>query len=1501
MAPKRYSDKGKDRAPKRRRGPDTSSSSSEDDDNRPLRPFGPTREQLREAQEHVERLQNQVQRLEILLEIQQTRTTVQEQETKEFELVWRQTLDQLKRAKTELQEARDRNTLLRDEANQFLEWKDQDIAQLRRDHSAHTAEVAVLTQQLNHTQEQLRIARTEAEQGGERRALIARLEGERDEYQIELAQVRMDLNRVQTAYSVFEENVAKQQETLHQEAIEEQQRAQVVMEQLRAQLVQVQADRDAVLQQVPEHTQEEIRRLQQEIDELRNARPPRQPDDAHTAEVERLRHRIHDLIQTQADRPQQNQLRELHQRNRHLADEMRRRTEAYENSSKRIRELEGQVEQVNRMNDVLQNQIGEFMNRETDELLDQHTATIQDTIREALERTDPHEAFVQLRRAREELQRVHLQLEETETRMQTEAAIQEGRVPMAEGMYALRGIRDQEDYITRVRDFERRLRLENDEHVGTVNRLHLQLQHIQELRELENEEAAMRHHMALLHMSPIVGQNQAFRAEVLDHTTRNQRLQTGLNEAQQRLHEAHEVLDRVRDAWNIRQSAERTRVLNDTEHQRRNILREETMEREGLGDRMRLQRTEHGGRLLGEVRELDEFESLMHREREERPTPVVTAGSSGPPDGGGDDSSSDTDDDDGPPDGGDDRGRPSQDDVPPPPSHEQNELQTHESGARDKLVSTQAQELKRLYDTLRREYMSVLEQQQRSGITREQEHERIQVSEESHRDRMELDEATDYSEIGRIRTQAEFDRILTDTLLNISDNLPGDDVLEIEEAVDRNQSELNNHLESEVKLRRAIEERFDQITNSIREEFNQALTNVPSSTSSLVAPVPSSTNATTESELLPPPVPVTPAPKQGKKAKTKAKPKGLAQFLTGTDAAPSETVPTVAPPRVLPTFIDDEVPLIPAVYTGDMVPIRRRDQPGVRWASKVNHESNEDSRRLRRELAALLNKSSNKNTPGSNTSEEIEKTKTIPGMTWGLPPTLEGHGRYQGDRDPFNTTKKLAGRPRMTVEARDETTGQTFIMPAPGTIRMDRNRLPEGIDADNHDDDVVWFTTRIPFGNNRTVFGITTTFKHFRDVLAPKWASWVNSKWGVDDPNYPGLLLSTDVQSRRVYPNTSQEGPISQFIRLRGQRLTQEFLEKYNDKIRGPGQMTLKQAKQAQRIAEGIVPAQLAANVAYTRGITGQLTNQANWERRVREAKEARLQALREKKQKQMMEIQAAEEAQQIAHAEAERQRQMVEEELEREKKKWENFDPHYDESDADLERIILEEMGEAKSSPSPFVPGPVAKPSAPVNPFLVPGSPPAAVVVTGASTPPDLDAPVHARLPTPPESPVPTPKPKPAPKIDAAHRRRIQAERAAAAAEAATPPTIGAAPIPGGEAPVGEMPRDMLDVPGERQSIFADLRGAFVRSGVHGRMQQVRPLPVGNPWSEIDDDDETESLPGQGRERALMDQFSENFELINTVTGPNPIHQAEYRRLIRSSALEYAARELRGKGYTLR
>lgn len=64
------------------------------------------------------------------------------------------------------------------------------------------------------------------------------------------------------------------------------------------------------------------------------------------------------------------------------------------------------------------------------------------------------------------------------------------------------------------------------------------------------------------------------------------------------------------------------------------------------------------------------------------------------------------------------------------------------------------------------------------------------------------------------------------------------------------------------------------------------------------------------------------------------------------------------------------------------------------------------------------------------------------------------------------------------------------------------------------------------------------------------------------------------------------------------------------------------------------------------------------------------------------------------------------------------------------------------------------------------------------------------------------------------------------------------------GEIPVGDLPRDILDLPRERQDLFNQFRGAFVRAGVHGRMAQVRPPPTPPPSQPEWWDDVTRLVP---------------------------------------------------------
>lgn len=120
----------------------------------------------------------------------------------------------------------------------------------------------------------------------------------------------------------------------------------------------------------------------------------------------------------------------------------------------------------------------------------------------------------------------------------------------------------------------------------------------------------------------------------------------------------------------------------------------------------------------------------------------------------------------------------------------------------------------------------------------------------------------------------------------------------------------------------------------------------------------------------------------------------------------------------------------------------------------------------------------------------------------------------------------------------------------------------------------------------------------------------------------------------------------------------------------------------------------------------------------------------------------------------------------------------------------------------------------------------------------------------------------------------------------------------PGGEAPVGEPPRDLLDLRRPRQELYDDIREAHERHGTMGRMAQVRRPPVLDP---PEDAEEEREHTGPERTLPLLDAYSENFDIpVRSYPGASAAHRREverYQQLLRGGALEYAAKGLKERG----
>jgi hypothetical protein len=136
----------------------------------------------------------------------------------------------------------------------------------------------------------------------------------------------------------------------------------------------------------------------------------------------------------------------------------------------------------------------------------------------------------------------------------------------------------------------------------------------------------------------------------------------------------------------------------------------------------------------------------------------------------------------------------------------------------------------------------------------------------------------------------------------------------------------------------------------------------------------------------------------------------------------------------------------------------------------------------------------------------------------------------------------------------------------------------------------------------------------------------------------------------------------------------------------------------------------------------------------------------------------------------------------------------------------------------------------------------------------------------------------------------------------------------------VGELPRDILNVPDNQQRIFQDLRGAFVAAGIHGRMSQVR-RPVVSRWDEDAPDEDDEEAPkrdaaelpidpeeGRGKTFRLSDAFAPGhaLELVHALQPDRHasinerLRHAEYKKLLLAGHTAHAVQQAKSRGYTV-
>lgn len=111
-------------------------------------------------------------------------------------------------------------------------------------------------------------------------------------------------------------------------------------------------------------------------------------------------------------------------------------------------------------------------------------------------------------------------------------------------------------------------------------------------------------------------------------------------------------------------------------------------------------------------------------------------------------------------------------------------------------------------------------------------------------------------------------------------------------------------------------------------------------------------------------------------------------------------------------------------------------------------------------------------------------------------------------------------------------------------------------------------------------------------------------------------------------------------------------------------------------------------------------------------------------------------------------------------------------------------------------------------------------------------------------------------------------------------------------EAPAARRPApDQIDTRVQRQRIFDDLRGAHVANGTFDRAAQVRRAAA------VD----ATITPRRGVDMPIRDMFSENFDLIGEVRGPDAARTAAYQQALRAGYAQHAYEEALRQGFTPR
>ena len=546
-----------------------------------------------------------------------------------------------------------------------------------------------------------------------------------------------------------------------------------------------------------------------------------------------------------------------------------------------------------------------------------------------------------------------------------------------------------------------------------------------------------------------------------------------------------------------------------------------------------------------------------------------------------------------------------------------------------------------------------------------------------------------------------------------------------------------------------------------------------------------------------------------------------------TPTVPEPAPPPPPPPPLLPVpagvRVDalgvpiprqvDEMPVY--VNPGLMKPLLPHNAPG--WAKR-----NTDPVTKRRGTNSYTDQK--RRQAGSTTSSEMDKMEVARAITLGDVP---GPKPLKSIAYPLSGTR---GRPRrMTFADTVDNLYATFA----NYVRSGRDitQATAYPTPERNDDDVVFYTLTNQRVNPQT--GKVETLKDKSMSYTTTWGEFRKNPTFVQNLGDGRVVPVSFKYDPQRLTEPSNYSPVSKFFWFPGVRNNEWFRKRYYKPtgVRRGVHMTLKEAERLHDVLYHKFP---------MRWVGSSLQKQEDVANQKLDAE-----ALAQLKKAQAKE--KAEFAKKLFEAMQEAHMELGQEEADAVENRWRDENGNVFAFD--------EEDDEATSSPAPLPPvavsDPTPVPPPPPPPIVAPTEAPAVLRTVGFEPPPTgspserpivvrgdgvpgADVPVSSTTRTGPvvvnpffalKAPIVPDTVGLLPESDSGSSTTLSS--APAPDPVPGPPPPPSVPTGGGEVAVGSSgPRDILDIPAERQGIFDRLHGAMTRAGIHGRMAQVRPPP---------------------------------------------------------------------------